>query len=133
MTNPNCEYSLNIPAMVTLADWANNKKWDVTGQQSHKLAVKEFLQETAVASYAADTAVQTKSQICPEDQLKEGDVDLLFQMFWLPHSHGPKIQELLENFKFCKDNAAVVRGWKKFDVGMLKNNFIFKVLLSHFR
>jgi len=117
MTNPNCEYSLNIPAMVTLADWANNKKWDVTGQQSHKLAVKEFLQETAVASYAADTAVQTKSQICPEDQLKEGDVDLLFQMFWLPHSHGPKIQELLENFKFCKDNAAVVRGWKKFDVG----------------
>ena len=96
MTNPNCEYSLNIPAMVTLADWANNKKWDVTGQQSHKLAVKEFLQETAVASYAADTAVQTKSQICPEDQLKEGDVDLLFQMFWLPHSHGPKIQELLD-------------------------------------
>merc|ERR1719333_982162 len=25
--------------------------------------------------------------------------------------------KLLEDFKFCRDNAAVVRGWKKFDLG----------------
>ena len=31
MTNPNCEYSLNLPALVTLADWVNNPSWDKTG------------------------------------------------------------------------------------------------------
>ena len=33
MTNPNCEYSLNIPALVTLAEWANNEDWDKTGKR----------------------------------------------------------------------------------------------------
>ena len=116
MTNPNCEYSLNIPAIVTLADWANNKQWDSTGQASNKLAVKEFLQETTVHSYDPTDNVPSEQRMDPEDVLKESDVDLLFQMFWLPHSHGHRMQLLLDDFKFCRDNAAVVKGWKKFDV-----------------
>ena len=115
MTNPNCEYTMNIPAVVTLAQWANDSDWDVTGQKAHSLAVKEFLAETFVKGY--DDSEKGEKDIDPENELKESDIDLIFQLFWLPHSHGPKIEELLKDFKFCKDNAAVVRGWKKFDMG----------------
>ena len=123
MTNPNCEYSLNIPAFVTLADWANNKAWDKTGMASHKKAVKEMLKETCVKSYgeaasaSAKDSGKKKKDKDSEDDLVEEDLDLIFQMFWLPHSHGPKIIKLLEDFKFCKDNAAAIVGWKEFEPG----------------
>ena len=119
MTNPNCEYSLNIPALVTLAEWANNEDWDKTGSEANARAVKEFLLETTVKSYEVTDHGDTSEDdsMDPEDRLRESDVDLIFQMFWLPHSHGPKMTKLLEDFKFCRDNAAVVRGWKKFDLG----------------
>jgi len=116
MTNPNCEYSLNIPAMVTLAEWAHNPDWDQTGHAANSRAVKEFLLESAISSYDQEEDKEA-APVDPENELREADVDLIFQMFWLPHSHGPKITELLENFQFCKENAAVVRGWKKFDLG----------------
>ena len=117
MTNPNCEYSLNIPAMVTLAEWAHNPDWDQTGHAANSRAVKEFLLESAISSYDQEPGAEEAAPVDPENELREADVDLIFQMFWLPHSHGPKITELLENFQFCKENAAVVRGWKKFDLG----------------
>ena len=119
MTNPNCEYSLNIPALVTLAEWANNEDWDKTGGEANTRAVREFLLETTVKSYEVtdDGDTSDDDSMDPEDRLRESDVDLIFQMFWLPHSHGPKMTKLLEDFKFCRDNAAVVRGWKKFDLG----------------
>ena len=109
MTNPNCEYSLNLPALVTLAQWIHNDDWDNTGMAAHKVAVKELLEEMSVGCYDAGGQQDT--------EMTEADVDLFIQMFWLPHSHGPRIAELLNNFKFCRDNAAVVRGWKNFDIG----------------
>jgi len=118
MTNPNCEYSLNIPAIVTLADWANNKAWDITGMTSHTKAVKEMLKETLVKSYGEDAADKDNvNKIKSEDDLLEEDLDMIFQMFWLPHSHGPKIIKLLEDFKFCKENAVAIVGWKEYEPG----------------
>jgi len=121
MTNPNCEYSLNIPAIVTLADWANNKAWDTSGMESHKRAVKEMLKETSRKSYCEQVDIKDsnkkKKDKDIEEELIEEDLDLIFQMFWLPHSHGPKIVKLLEDFKFCKDNAAAIVGWKEFEPG----------------
>jgi hypothetical protein len=35
MTNPNCEYSLNTPAFVTLAEWINNPDWDPSGENEN--------------------------------------------------------------------------------------------------
>ena len=125
MTNPNCEYTLNVPAMVTLAEWANNKDWDVTGKVAHQTAVKELLGEMSVGSYEDGRQVEVKVE--PENVMREADVDLLIQMFWLPHSHGPRILELLENFKFCRDNAVVIRGWKKFDIGELDLLLTFNI------
>lgn len=117
MTNPNCEYSLNIPAIVTLADWANNKSWDSTGMASHKKAVKAMLKETFTESYGAKPNKDIKKSKDPDDDLLEEDIDLICQMFWLPHSHGPKIVKLLDDFKFCRDNAAAILGWKEFEPG----------------
>eukprot|EP00092_Neocalanus_flemingeri_P029017 GFUD01031502.1.p1 GENE.GFUD01031502.1~~GFUD01031502.1.p1 ORF type:complete len:664 (+),score=180.97 GFUD01031502.1:119-2110(+) len=117
MTNPNCEYSLNIPAMLTLADWANNEHWDASGLPSHRKAVKEMLNETSVESYAMDAMKGLKKNRNPEVDLLEDDIDLIFQMFWLPHSHGPKIITLIEDFKFCKENAPAIIGWKEFEPG----------------
>ena len=96
-----------------------NEDWDKTGGEANTRAVREFLLETTVKSYEVtdDGDSSDDDSMDPEDRLRESDVDLIFQMFWLPHSHGPKMTKLLEDFKFCRDNAAVVRGWKKFDLG----------------
>ena len=96
-----------------------NEDWDKTGMAANTRAVKEFLLETSVSSYEMTAHEDTCEDVSvdPENELREADVDLIFQMFWLPHSHGPKMNKLLENFRFCRDNAAVVRGWKKFDLG----------------
>ena len=40
MTNPNCEYSLNTPAFVTLAEWINNTDWDPSGEIDFCLKLK---------------------------------------------------------------------------------------------
>ena len=109
MTNPNCEYSLNLPALVTLAQWVHREDWDNTGMAAHQVAVKELLEEMSVGGEEAGGQ--------EESEMTEADVDLLIQMFWLPHSHGPRLAELLSNFKFCRDNAPVIRGWKNFDIG----------------
>ena len=109
MTNPNCEYSLNLPALVTLAQWVHREDWDHTGLAAHQVAVKELLEEMSVGGGEAGGE--------EDSEMTEADVDLFIQMFWLPHSHGPRVAELLTNFKFCRDNAAVVRGWKNFDIG----------------
>jgi len=116
MTNPNCEYSLNLPALVTLADWVNNPSWDKTGMSSHKLAVREMLAETRVPGPGAAHYLNTR-KTCEEDDLTEADMDMIFQIFWLPHSYGPKVKKLLESFKFCKDHAEVMIGWKKIKPG----------------
>ena len=109
MTNPNCEYSLNLPALVTLAQWVHREDWDHTGLAAHQVAVKELLEEMSVGGGEAGGE--------EDSEMTEADVDLFIQMFWLPHSHGPRIAELINNFRFCRDNAAVVRGWKNFDIG----------------
>jgi len=117
MTNPNCEYSLNIPAIVTLADWVHNKDWDATGMSSHKKAVKAMLSETFRESYGKPLIADEIYEKTSEDDLSEEDIDLICQMFWLPHSHGPKITKLLEDYKYCKENAVAVVGWKEFEPG----------------
>jgi len=117
MTNPNCEYSLNIPAILTLADWANRPDWDASGLPSHRKAVKEMLLETSVLSYSLEAHKETKKMKIVENILEEDDLDLIFQMFWLPHSHGPKVLKLVEDFKFCKENAPAIVGWKEFEPG----------------
>ena len=116
MTNPNCEYTLNIPAMMTLAEWAHSPDWDSSGLPAHRKAARELLAETEVESYRTGCKVgEVRLDRDLEDRLTEADVDLICQMFWLPHSHGPKIVSLLENFQFCKENAAAIRGWKEFE------------------
>ena len=119
MTNPNCEYSLNIPAIVTLADWVHNKDWDATGMSSHKKAVKAMLSETFRESYGKPLKADEIYEKTAEDDLSEEDIDLICQMFWLPHSHGPKITKLLEDYKYCKENAVAVVGWKEFEPGLM--------------
>jgi len=119
MTNPNCEYSLNLPAIVTLADWVHNPDWEPSGLASHKLAVREMLAESRLPGPEEDPTAARASRKgkTKESSLTEEDFDLLFQTFWLPHSHGPKIEKLLKDFAYCKDNAAVMIGWKKFQPG----------------
>jgi len=102
MTNPNCEYSLNVPAIVTLSDWVHNKTWDSSGLEAQNLAVKEFLASTAISAYGQEPG-KDAAKVLTED-----DVDLICQMFWLPHSHGPIVNKLLEDLKYCKENVSSV-------------------------
>lgn len=34
-----------------------------------------------------------------DDGLTEEDWDVVCQFFWLPHSHGPMVERLLEDFR----------------------------------
>jgi len=111
MTNPNCEFSLNIPAIASLAEWASNSKWD----SSHEKILKELLEEFEEGPHAriARTAPAKEE----DGPLTLSDVELLCQMFWLPHSHGPKIEQMLVDIRYCIDNARAMLGWKDLDPG----------------
>ena len=37
-----------------------------------------------------------------DDGLTEDDWDVVCQFFWLPHSHGPMVERLLEDFRWIK-------------------------------
>ena len=39
-----------------------------------------------------------------DDGLTEDDWDVVCQFFWLPHSHGPMVERLLEDFRLCLVN-----------------------------
>ena len=38
-------------------------------------------------------------------EITRSDVELLFHLFWLPHSHGPKGEMLVNEFKYLRDHA----------------------------
>jgi len=122
MTNPNCEYSLNIPAILSLADWAGTTghAWDPTGLSSQARAVTALLSESRRPAYGSGPQLSSDIQDTSTDDkecLTEEDLDLVCQMFWLPHSHGPVVERLLEDFTWCRDTAAAVRGWRKLQPG----------------
>ena len=75
MTNPNCEYSLNVPAIVTLSEWVHNPAWDPSGLDAHNVAVKEFLHTTTVAEYGQEPDKDAVAM------LTKDDIDLISQMF----------------------------------------------------
>ena len=41
-------------------------------------------------------------------ELNKSDIELLFQLFWLPYSNGPKGELLINEFKFLRDQAHLV-------------------------
>jgi protein O-GlcNAcase/histone acetyltransferase len=104
MTNPNCEYGLNIPAILTLADWAGTtgQLWEPSGLPAQARAVAALLEESRKGARPEEG----------DGGLTEEDWDVVCQFFWLPHSHGPMVTRLLEDFRWCRDAAPAVRGWR---------------------
>ena len=45
-----------------------------------------------------------------DDGLTEEDWDVVCQFFWLPHSHGPMVERLLEDFRCCLLNMMIDNG-----------------------
>ncbi len=115
-TNPNCEYSFNIPVMFTLGSWYrshldNCGEWDPI--QAAKESVPHFIAEMKRKTSSHSEAHPEEEPVDranPEDEFKESDIELLFHLFWLPHSHGPKAQILLDEFEFLKKNAPLMLG-----------------------
>ena len=57
--------------------------------------------ETNVGTKGEST-VEKNDESNNEHQFKESEVELLMHLYWLPHSHGPKAQLILDEFKFLK-------------------------------
>ena len=51
------------------------------------------------------------SSIEKEMELTKSDIELLFHLFWLPHSHGPKGDMLVNEFKYLRDTAHVMANY----------------------
>ena len=117
MTNPNCEYSFNVPAMFTLAAWShcydrktgNINSWNALS--AAELSIPHFLEEirrpTSISK--AGGKRQTVSGMSEADrecmEINKSDVELLFHLFWLPHSNGPKAEMLINEFKYLRDQV----------------------------
>ena len=109
LTNPNCEYSFNIPVLYTLGSWYrshlnNCGEWD--SMQASKEAIPHFLAE--IKRKTSFTNDDNLPKLNPEDEFTESEVEILFHLFWLPHSHGPKAQLMLDEFEFLKKHAALM-------------------------
>jgi len=109
MTNPNCEYSFNIPVLYTMGSWYQSHvnscgEWD--SMQASKEAIPHFLAEMKrkTGSFTLDDL----PKLNPEDEFSESEVEFLFHLFWLPHSHGPKAQIMLDEFEFLKKHASLM-------------------------
>lgn len=134
-TNPNCEYSLNIPALFTLAAWShcydprtgNVSSWNPL--MASELAVPHFLEECHRPTQAFSHQLQQQQdQQDPQQQQQQGpsssssiklcssggelgkeDIELLFHFYWLPHSNGPKAAALVEGFRKLRDHAHIIQ------------------------
>ena len=159
-TNPNCEYSLNVPALFTLAAWShcydqrtgNISPWNPL--MAADLAIPHFLEEchrpTMVSECASfrqrpgvqiatlqspgstDSSVTSSNLtgaaspttevgqqgvpfpvrppgVCNNGALDKDDVELLFHLFWLPHSNGPKADTLVKRFRQLRDYAHIIQ------------------------
>ena len=113
MTNPNCEYSFNVPALFTLAAWSEcfdsksrvvTRGWNPVAASN--LAIPHFLEEirrpTQIGVHDA------RPEVADNVEITKADVELLFHLFWLPHSHGPKAEMLINEFKYLRDHAHLV-------------------------
>merc|ERR1712018_84414 len=126
MTNPNCEYSFNVPVLYTLGNWFrsfndNCGEWDPI--RASKEAVPHFINEmnrpTSVGvspnAYNANKIDQENNDESEEsfakeqNQFKASEVELLFHLYWLPHSHGPKAQLMLDEFEFLRKHASLIQ------------------------
>lgn len=112
LTNPNCEYSFNIPVLFTLGSWYrshldNCGEWNP--MQASKEAIPHFIAEinrkTSCGLSSGSDGENQEPRGNPEDEFKEAEIELLFHLYWLPHSHGPKAQLILDEFDFLKKNA----------------------------
>ena len=121
LTNPNCEYSFNIPVLYTLGSWYRSYSDNCGGwepYQASKEAIPHFVKEmnrTTSVSATGESHDNDKTKKDDEDddnnehQFKESEVELLFHLYWLPHSHGPKAQLILDEFDFLKRHANLMQ------------------------
>lgn len=108
LTNPNCEYSFNIPVLVTLGSWYRSHlnscgEWNPI--QAAKEAIPHFIAEM---NRKTGSSLQKDDCVDAEEEFKEAEIELLFHLYWLPHSHGPKAQIMLDEFEFLRKNAALM-------------------------
>ena len=121
-TNPNCEYSLNVPALFTLAAWSScyNPRTCVVSSwnpiAAAELAIPHFLEEihrpTLVTPTLAEdtpTGAPNSPSSSPSGDLDREDIELLFHFFWLPHSNGPKAQIVINYFKQLIEDAHIIQ------------------------
>ena len=160
-TNPNCEYSLNIPALFTLAAWSNCydqrtgniSTWNPL--MAADLAIPHFLEEChrpTVVSPCSSFGQQVATQVvvpqtsigldsstssstltgqpltstgglappgaafavrppgtCTSGALDKDDIELLFHLYWLPHSNGPKAEAIVKSFHQLRDYAHIIQ------------------------
>ena len=115
LTNPNCEYSFNVPVLYTLGAWLKSFN-DKRGEEydpikASKDAIAHFKAEicrkTSVSSVEDKPA--TKGDGSRENDFQDPDIELLFHLYWLPYSHGPKAKLLLDEFHFLKKHACIMQ------------------------
>jgi hypothetical protein len=119
LTNPNCEYSFNIPALYTLGSWyrshgrTNDEEWDPISASKEAIPhfIAEIQRKTSVGLFQQDTTGggECTTVTSKENDFKESDIELLCHLYWLPHSHGPKAQMLLDEFEFLKRHASLMQ------------------------
>ena len=69
-----------------------------------------------------------------DDGLTEDDWDVVCQFFWLPHSHGPMVERLLEDFRLClvNMNSVMQLKWFHFNHTCAWDNNPFETILLKF-
>ena len=128
-TNPNCEYSLNIPALFTIASWSHcydPRTGAVTAWNpavAAELSISHFLEEChrPTKEFAWNSTTEnTEGAINQTTEshtngtsgnppLDKDDIELLFHFYWLPHSNGKKAESLINDFRQLRDNAHIIQ------------------------
>ena len=109
LLNPNCEYSTNVPALFTLGLWAQSQG-NYDPLEASRRAIPEFLREIHRSTHVGNfQEYLPKRNDKSAMEISEKDIELLFHLFWLPYSHGPLGDCLLEEFTFLRDHVHLIK------------------------
>jgi hypothetical protein len=97
LTNPNCEFAANFMAVTTLGAYLNaGPEWSPTIARDE--ALKAWLPKFTIRGHPA---------------FSFAELELLSDLFYLPHQLGQRAQELVADF------SALVKGWHPLDEKVL--------------
>ena len=102
-----------MPALFTLAAWykshCSGQKYDHF--EAARQSIPHFLDEVNRVTNVGfnESHDNGKIEVPADSDLNADEIEMLYHMYWLPYAHGPKAQNMLDEFAWLKTTAHIIK------------------------